>query len=92
MSERLEVTVVICAHNPRPDKFSRVIEALRHQTLPPIKWELLLVDNASDSSLSRIWNIAWHPNARHIREDQLGIAVAHAPKGAALAEALIATG
>ena len=71
-----EASVIICAHNPRKDYFCRVIEALRDQSLSAAKWEFLLVDNASDVPLSSLWDISWHPNARHIREEQLGIAVA----------------
>lgn len=40
------------------------------------KWEFLLVDNASDVSLSSLWDISWHPNARHMREEELGVAIA----------------
>jgi glycosyltransferase involved in cell wall biosynthesis len=76
MAGTFEASVIICAHNPRPDYFRRVIRALRDQTLPAIKWELLLVDNACDTPLRLTWDISWHPNARHIREDGLGISVA----------------
>jgi glycosyltransferase involved in cell wall biosynthesis len=76
MAATPEASVIICAHNPRVDYFRRVIEALRLQSLSVEKWEFLLVDNASDVPLASTWDIAWHPNARHIREEQLGIAVA----------------
>src|SRR5258708_1239602 len=36
----LELSVVICAHNPRPHYLRRVLEALRSQTLPKQQWEL----------------------------------------------------
>jgi glycosyltransferase involved in cell wall biosynthesis len=67
------VSVIICTHNPRPDAFRRVLDSLDAQTLSKEKWELLLVDNASDDRLELRWPLAWHPNARHIREDQLGL-------------------
>jgi glycosyltransferase involved in cell wall biosynthesis len=76
MAPTPEASVIICAHNPRKDYFRRVIEALRHQSLSAAKWEFLLVDNASDVPLASLWDVSWHPNARHIREEQLGIAVA----------------
>jgi glycosyltransferase involved in cell wall biosynthesis len=76
MAARPEASVIVCAHNPRNDYFCGVIEALRHQSLSLAKWEFLLVDNASDVSLASQWDISWHPNARHIREEGLGIAVA----------------
>jgi glycosyltransferase involved in cell wall biosynthesis len=76
MAAKPDAAVIICAHNPRKDYFRRVIEALRHQSLSAAKWELLLVDNASDVPLASVWDISWHPNACHIREEQLGLAVA----------------
>jgi glycosyltransferase involved in cell wall biosynthesis len=45
------VSVVIPTHNPRMDYLVRVIEGLRGQTLPREKWELLVVDNASNVPL-----------------------------------------
>ena len=72
----MELSVVICAHNPRPNYFYRVLEALRNQTLNMDKWELLVVDNASREPLEASWDLSWHPHARHIREDQLGTAAA----------------
>lgn len=42
------------------------------QTLPAGQWELLLVDNASDETLEKSWDLSWHPRARHLREDKPG--------------------
>ena len=67
------VSVIICAHNPRADYLQRVLEALRAQTLPKERWELLVIDNASSEPLGGQWDLSWHPNARHIREDDLGL-------------------
>jgi glycosyltransferase involved in cell wall biosynthesis len=69
----LDASVIICTHNPRPDYFARVLDGLRNQTLPLHKWELLIVDNASRLPLASIWDISWHPNARHILESELGL-------------------
>ena len=69
----VEISALICTHNPRPDYFRRVLKALDKQTLPKTKWELLVVDNASDAKLADTWDLAWHPCARHIREDTLGL-------------------
>src|SRR5215472_13106955 len=68
-----DVSVVICTHNPREDYLKRVLEALQVQTLPIEQWELLLVDNASKESLDGKWDLTWHPKARCIRENQLGL-------------------
>jgi hypothetical protein len=71
------LSVVICTHNPRPDYLRRVLEALRNQTLPLKRWELLLIDNASKEQLtSQIWDMSWHPHARLIREEELGLSSA----------------
>jgi glycosyltransferase involved in cell wall biosynthesis len=72
----IDASVIICTHNPRSDYFARVLDALRNQTLPPNKWELLIVDNASRVPLASSWDIAWHPSARHILERELGVAYA----------------
>jgi glycosyltransferase involved in cell wall biosynthesis len=72
----VQASIVVCAHNPRPHYFERVLAALRNQELPRDQWEFLLVDNASEDSLAPRWDISWHPNARHIREDELGLAAA----------------
>lgn len=68
-----DVSVIICTRNPRPDYLRRVLNALKVQTLPPYRWELLLIDNASDSKLADEWDLSWHNRARHIREDDLGL-------------------
>jgi glycosyltransferase involved in cell wall biosynthesis len=72
----LDASVIICTHNPRSDYFTRVLDGLRNQTLPPNKWELLIVDNASRVPLASSWDIAWHPSVRHILERELGVAYA----------------
>jgi glycosyltransferase involved in cell wall biosynthesis len=71
------ISVIICTHNPRPDYLRRVLEALRNQTLSLEKWELLLVDNASQEPVtSESWDLSWHRHARYIREENVGIASA----------------
>jgi glycosyltransferase involved in cell wall biosynthesis len=67
------VSVIICAHNPRPDYLARVITALREQTLPLTDWELLTIDNASAEPLAERFNLSWHPRARHVLERELGL-------------------
>ena len=69
----MELSVVVCAHNPRMDFLSQTLDALREQTLEKDRWELLLIDNASDEPLAGRCDLSWHPNARHIREMELGV-------------------
>ena len=71
-----DISVIICSHNPRPTYLRRVLDALRNQTLPVERWELLLIDNASKERLDTLWDLSWHPNGRHIFEGQLGVAYA----------------
>jgi hypothetical protein len=72
----MELTVVICAHNPKRHNFLRVLEALRHQTLAMQEWALLVIDNASSEPLQDCWDFSWHPHARVVRENQPGLAAA----------------
>lgn len=72
----VQASIVIPAHNPRPDYFQRVLAALRKQSLHYSQWQLLLVDNLSEPALAPRWDISWHPNARHIRENMLGATAA----------------
>ena len=69
----ISISAIICTHNPRPDYLRRVLDALKAQTLPKEQWELLLIDNASKEPLAKSCDLSWHPQARHIREDELGL-------------------
>ena len=69
----IELSVIICAHNPRPDYLRRVLDALRDQSLSKDHWELLLVDNASDICVSGQCDLSWHSNGRHTLEPELGL-------------------
>jgi glycosyltransferase involved in cell wall biosynthesis len=69
----MKLSVIICTHNPRPEYLSRTLEALRSQTAPHSHWELLLIDNCSDEALASRINLSWHPEGRHIREEELGL-------------------
>ena len=68
----LQLSVIICAHNPRPDYLLRVLEALREQTLPLDQWELLIIDNASKKPVTDSFDLNWHPHGRITREEKLG--------------------
>ena len=69
----MKLSVIICAHNPRLDFITRVLQALEAQSLSRDQWELLLVDNASKSALADKIDLAWHPHARHLREEKVGL-------------------
>lgn len=67
------ISVIVCTHNPRHDYLQRVLQALQNQSLSRENWELLLIDNASKTVLAEEINLQWHPLARHIREEKLGL-------------------
>lgn len=69
----MKVSVIVCAHNPRPDFLNQVVAALKAQTLPASLWELLVVDNASTVPLAPVLNLVWHPHQRVLREEKLGL-------------------
>lgn len=68
-----EISVITCSHNPRPDYLKQVLDALKAQTLDPRRWEYLLSDNASEVPLDTAVDLSWHPRARHVREEKLGL-------------------
>lgn len=70
----MKATVIVPTHNPNAGRFAATLEGLELQTLPRSEWELVIVDNASEDQSSfenEPWN--WHPNARCVREDRLGL-------------------
>jgi len=67
------LSVIICTHNPRQIYLQRVLDCLKSQTLNCTEWELILVDNASASSLALSWNLDWHPHSQVVREESLGL-------------------
>jgi glycosyltransferase involved in cell wall biosynthesis len=69
----VDISVITCSHNPRPDYLQQVLDALKLQTLEHDRWEYLLIDNASADPLAPRVDVTWHANARHIREDKLGL-------------------
>lgn len=72
----IDLSVITPAHNPRPNYLERVLAALRDQTLHCAHWEYILVDNLSDPPLADRFDLSWHPQARQIREQTLGLTAA----------------
>jgi glycosyltransferase involved in cell wall biosynthesis len=83
------ISVIICTHNPRRDYLQSVLKALAAQDLPYDNWELLVIDNASQTPIASEWSIDWHPQGRIIREEKVGLTAAricgfHAAQGEVL--------
>ena len=72
----LDLSVIICTHNPRKAYLDRTLEALLEQTVPTDRWELILVDNASSQAVAGLFDISWNPHGRHVLERELGLASA----------------
>lgn len=67
------LSVIICTHNPRPDYFGRTLQGLRGQTLSREQWELIVIDNRSDSPVAGRIDFGWHSGTRIVREEKLGL-------------------
>lgn len=72
----LELSVIICTHNPVRRNLERTLKALRDQTLSVDQWELVVVDNGSAVLVANDHDIAWHPRGRHVQEPELGLSSA----------------
>jgi glycosyltransferase involved in cell wall biosynthesis len=72
----VDISVILCTHNPRRDYLARALAALRAQTLDRRRWEFLLVDNASTPPLADEWDVSSLPRPRVIREERLGLTAA----------------
>src|SRR5262249_33507085 len=68
-----KLSLIICTHNPRREYFDRCLGALRAQTLPSHDWELLIVDNCSAEPVNIEHILSYHPGAKVIREEVLGL-------------------
>lgn len=68
----MKLTVIIPTHSPRESILNQTIDGLRSQTLSTNNWELLIIDNASPTPVSKTYT-DWHPNGRIVREETLGL-------------------
>lgn len=70
----MEFSVIICSYNPKMAYLSRVLDALKNQTLGYKNWELLIIDNNSKIPISNRVDISWHPNSKILLESKQGVA------------------
>ncbi len=71
------LSVIIPAHNPHAGRLARTLAGLRAQSLPASDWELIIIDNASrDPTIFLALDLSWHPRARVVREEKLGLTAA----------------
>lgn len=69
----LEVSVIICTHNPNISYLRRAVEAIKNQTLKKEKWELLLIDNNSNISIKDLPGFIWPETVRHLYVEKPGL-------------------
>ena len=71
----MKLSLVICTHNPREDCIGATLASIRNLDSPAEgwAWELIVVDNASHEPLADRIDLSWHPAARVVREDKLGL-------------------
>jgi glycosyltransferase involved in cell wall biosynthesis len=72
----MKISAIVCTCNPRADYLSRVLSALKSQTLDQTHWELLLVDNRSEPPLLGRVDLSWCSNSRVLEEENQGVAYA----------------
>jgi glycosyltransferase involved in cell wall biosynthesis len=69
-----QLSVILCTRNPRRDILELVLDSLRKQTLSPLRWELIVVDNRSSlppeiADLNRGGGLPM----RIVREEEIGL-------------------
>lgn len=69
----LNISVIICTHNPDRDYLELTLKSLKNQSLPTSEWELLVIDNASDYPISQYLDLSWHRAGSIIIEQRLGL-------------------
>jgi glycosyltransferase involved in cell wall biosynthesis len=68
----MNVSVILCTRNPRPEVLERVIRHLSAQTLPHDQWEVILVDNGSEPPVATVPN-GTPANLRVVTEPVIGL-------------------
>lgn len=71
----MNVSVILCTRNPRRAVLHRVLSSLAAQTLPKDRWELIVVDNASEPPLV-LGAVAGLSNLRTVVESATGLTAA----------------
>jgi glycosyltransferase involved in cell wall biosynthesis len=70
----VEISVIVPTHAPHPGRLARTLAGLRAQTLPASRWEILLVDNASQPPVAAPPGAP--ANLRIVPEPELGLTAA----------------
>ncbi len=72
----IKISVFIPTFNPDIDRLNQTLIGLKKQNFPLIEWELILVDNNSQTSFIGLIDISWHNNSRIVKEPKPGLTYA----------------
>jgi glycosyltransferase involved in cell wall biosynthesis len=72
----MQISVVICTHNPDVKRLYLCLQGLKDQTLNKSRWELILIDNNSTQSVRRLISNWFGLKMRIIKETKLGLTLA----------------
>ena len=70
----VKFSIITCSYKPDRKTLKRVFAGIRGQTLPSAQWEYLIIDNDGLDSLRPWVDLSWHPSARIIVENRVGLA------------------
>lgn len=68
-----KIAVIISTYNPNIVRLSQTLRGLKRQTLPYRDWELIIIDNNSNSSFIQYLEVDWHPNVKIVKEPRPGL-------------------
>ncbi len=74
----MKVSVILPTRNPDQTRLMQVLAGLARQDLPPVDWELVIIDNASEPPLPPDLGRTAHAQARVVREPKAGLLWARA--------------
>ena len=69
----MDISAILCTHNPDLPRLKRALSALEGQTLSKDRWEFICVDNASSQELAGRVDLGWHSAGRIVREETVGL-------------------
>lgn len=72
----MDISVIICTYNPNLTRLDQTLLALQKQSLHPLSWELIIVDNNSSNGFDVYLDLSFFPNSRVIKESKQGLTYA----------------
>ena len=72
----IRISVFIPTFNPNIARLNQTLIGLKNQSFPLLEWELILIDNNSQTSFADLIDISWHNNARITKEPKPGLTYA----------------